>query len=298
VRREFWAAVGVFALCTLPIFYWNAKHGWITATHLKERGKLQSSFGIHPGEFLQFFSEQLLVWSPLLFLAMLGVAVEGLWKWRQMDAPRRYLLCLFWSVFGFYTVLAINDNGEANWTVTALIGGILLLSQRAGELFAVSPSWKKYGGTAWALGLVMTVVMHSTGLLPFPQKLDPLNRARGWQQLAAQVEPHVAAHPDAPIVGNKYQTCSVLSFYLPGRPTTYMPPADHIQNQFSFWPTFDPVRTREVVYVTDDVKWSLKETCPELLAHYPVETLLGEIPIRHRDHTIRSFQVYLLRKSE
>ncbi len=48
------------------------------------------------------------------------------------------------------------------------------------------------------------------------------------------------------LIGNKYQTASMLSFYLkdpriedPGHPPVYIPESQDIQNEFSFWPRYD-----------------------------------------------------------
>ena len=48
------------------------------------------------------------------------------------------------------------------------------------------------------------------------------------------------------LIGNEYQTSSMLSFYLkdkrnegPGHPPVYIPESQDIQNQFSFWPRYD-----------------------------------------------------------
>jgi 4-amino-4-deoxy-L-arabinose transferase-like glycosyltransferase len=296
-RPEFWLALGVFVLCITPIFYWNQHHGWITATHLKQRGKLESHFSLHPGEFLEFLLHQALVWSPFLFAAMMAVATWSLARWREMDEARRFALCLFWPIFGFYLILALNDDGEANWTATGLIGGILLLAPASLEWEKRSATWLTACRAGWSVGLIMTLALHFTGPLHLPPKADPLNRTRGWVELAAGVQTWIdRVQPDI-LVGNKYQTSSILSFYLPGRPTTYMPHANRILNQYSFWPGYDTARVSRVLFVTDDLGWKMEEGWPLFSAEFPSQEVLTEIPIVRNGKELRRFRLYLLKKS-
>ena len=85
------------------------------------------------------------------------------------------------------------------------------------------------------------------------------------------------------LIGNKYQTASLLSFYLPekrvegpGHPPVYIPESPDIESEFTFWPKYDdfveapkPVNPdtqyyteeqgvnlfigRNALYITDDI---------------------------------------------
>jgi len=75
LRREFkrpglYCLLGAFALCMLPAIIWNAQHAWITLTHLRSRGSLDQSFGLHPRELLGFLAVHFFFFSPLLFLGL------------------------------------------------------------------------------------------------------------------------------------------------------------------------------------------------------------------------------------
>jgi hypothetical protein len=74
---------------------------------------------------------------------------------------------------------------------------------------------------------------------------------RGWQTIAEQIGGLRAEMEDKLktkvfLIGNKYQTASMLSFYLPekrvegpGHPPVYIPESQDMQNEFSFWPRYD-----------------------------------------------------------
>ena len=74
---------------------------------------------------------------------------------------------------------------------------------------------------------------------------------QGWQTIAEAVDKFRADFENKLgtkvfLIGNEYQTASMLSFYLknkrsegPGHPPVYIPESQDIQNEFSFWPRYD-----------------------------------------------------------
>src|SRR3979409_223485 len=69
LRREFkrpglYSLLTAFAICTLPPIIWNAQHAWITLAHLRSRGSLDHSFGVHPRELLGFLLVHFFFFSP------------------------------------------------------------------------------------------------------------------------------------------------------------------------------------------------------------------------------------------
>ncbi|MEM6886354.1 MAG: glycosyltransferase family 39 protein, partial [Verrucomicrobiota bacterium] len=112
-QSTFWTMVVTCFLSLLPTIIWNKRHDWITLQHLLERGKLSSddSFTFKFNELTQFFSEQALVYSPLLWISILGAAVYILKqlftskgsKLNSDEAPERstawkLLTCLFFPL--------------------------------------------------------------------------------------------------------------------------------------------------------------------------------------------------------
>ena len=87
--------------------------------------------------------------------------------------------------------------------------------------------------------------------IPFPYGLDPSSKLAGWKTLAEAVDKFRANFENKIgakvfMIGDKYQTSSLLSFYLkdkhvegPGHPPVYIPESQDIENEFSFWPRYD-----------------------------------------------------------
>ena len=80
LRREFkrpgvYLLIAMFVLCTIPPIVWNAQHAWITLAHLRSRGNLERGFGFHPAEMLSFLGQHFIVYSPLLFLALISISL-------------------------------------------------------------------------------------------------------------------------------------------------------------------------------------------------------------------------------
>jgi hypothetical protein len=96
-----------------------------------------------------------------------------------------------------------------------------------------------WGGVALGVALIETIALHQTAWLHLPARKDPLDRARGWSQLAAQVAETQSAQGAQFVIARTYMTASLLSFYLPGRPFVYLPPTKEVSNQFSIWPGYN-----------------------------------------------------------
>ena len=87
--------------------------------------------------------------------------------------------------------------------------------------------------------------------IPLPYDLDANSRMQGWQTIAEAIDKFRVDFENKLgakvfLIGNEYQTSSMLSFYLkdkrsegPGHPPVYIPESQDIQNEFSFWPRYD-----------------------------------------------------------
>src|SRR4051812_1270075 len=69
-RSGLYFLLGTFALSLIPPLIWNAQHAWITLSHLRSRGGLDEPAGLRPLEMLGFLGGHFLIFSPLLFLAV------------------------------------------------------------------------------------------------------------------------------------------------------------------------------------------------------------------------------------
>ncbi len=240
-----------FLVWTLPVILWNHEHGWITVTHLKERGNLDeaSSMGLNPGQFLQFLGGHLGVYSPLIFAGMLWALVVATLRFFRSES-QAFLVAFSLPIIALYFALSFNEAGELNWTAPGFISvGVLLafhfqqcdLRNRAKSILryaalgiamllsltAMNTDTLRRLGLAWSYGTDETQPKPTAGdLLSQPSRIlanagDFSARLRGWKTSAAAVAEIVNGTREnfggEPVflIANRYQTAAALAYYLP-----------------------------------------------------------------------------------
>jgi hypothetical protein len=134
--------------------------------------------------------------------------------------------------------------------------------------------------------------LHETRWLNLPRGYDPLDRARGWESFGSVIHQVRLVHQPDVLIGNKYQTASLLSYYLPDRPTTYIPHSKRIENQFSFWPTYTVKPGTKALFVTDN-----REGIPdELLAEFSRAQSVHMFDTTEHGRKLTHYDVFLLQK--
>jgi len=277
-----------FCVAILPIVWWNVHTGWIHAGALHSRSGVSTSFQIRPFELLRFIGGQIAVLSPLIGIGLIVAVVETCRK-NHRDTNARFLLshCLpIYAVFGFFS---LNHAGKENWMAPALIAGIVVLTTYWRALVARKPLWRR--GVAVALGLacVLTLVLHNTDYLRLPSKYEPLRRAQGWADFTAHVQRARLEHHTDLLIGNHYSQASMMQFYLPGHPTTYLPEEPYGQNQFTLWPTYQAAEHPRALFVTDKTD-PLPESLKREFTHCDV---VDDFWSQHQGRDMTHFIIYL-----
>lgn len=255
LRTGFWSMLWTFFICTIPVIVWNSRHAWITLIHLRSRGNLNTGFGLHPSQTLNFIGAQFGVYSPLILAGMLA----ALW-WARTEAAHKFkprFLALFaLPLLVMYGALALKSAGQPNWTAPAFVSLGILAVAMWHEAAQQEPWKRKFAACALAVGAVMSFAVLSTDVIrsagvSFPYKFDPSSRLRGWKTAAIAVNDFrkkFESESGKPVflIGNKYQTAALLSFYLPdqrvegpGHPPVYIPESQDIESEFAFWPRYD-----------------------------------------------------------
>jgi len=228
--------IGIFVLLALPIVFWNAFYGWITAMHVFEGGDLNRGFQLNWGKFAGFWLLQAIVVSPLLFVLMLMGAIRPV-STKFGDEGKKYLLTLFWPLFLAYAWISFNKTANGNWTAPALVAGLLLGSSWAVQKWDEKKIlWRWVMGVGLLIGFVETALLHD--FLPLHFKNNPLDRAKGWADLAGEAEKVRKRIGADFIVADEYQTASLLSFYLPDQPRAFTPDWPQMMTQYSIWPSY------------------------------------------------------------
>jgi 4-amino-4-deoxy-L-arabinose transferase-like glycosyltransferase len=279
----------VVGLCLVPVIYWNWEHQWPTLRFLTHRGALDEKAHFRPLDVLVFLGGQAAVISPIIFVALIVVLFWPGLKTADDTGQTRFLLALFLPLFLLYFLLSFQKASQANWPAAAYVGGFIFLATKWDALMERGRNGtkesepeiaakrrkkhKKWGWARWlaiaglAVALMETAGLQETGWLNLPPGKDPLDRVRGARDLAAQVSAIETETGVKVVIANAYMTASLLSFYLPGQPDTYMPLSSAPYNQLILWPTYREVHPHEdAIFVseTNRIPNSLKDDFPDI----------------------------------
>src|SRR5213596_3727272 len=190
-RPGLYSLLGVFAVCTVPPIVWNQQHAWITLVHLRSRGSLEHGFGFHPAEVLSFLGQHLLVYSPILFLALAWGVIAS---WRRVNQQFKVLFLMWFGlpIFLFYLLLSLNKAAAPNWDGLAFLGFGLLAVHFWWEKLEASVTLRLGAVVAIMVGLTMSVVALDTDVVRSAgynlERPDPSNRMRGWKSATSALE--------------------------------------------------------------------------------------------------------------
>jgi 4-amino-4-deoxy-L-arabinose transferase-like glycosyltransferase len=259
--RKMFVMCAAFAISILPILWWNIETGWVHAIALHSRSGVTNKFEIHPNELLKFLGGQFGVVSPLIMAGMVWASVALLWR-KHADLRVRFLLSQFLPLYGLFAFFSLNKAGQPNWAAPALVAGIIFTVVYWREIVARHRAWRWGVGAAFGVALLMTVVMHNTEPvwilvdrvtdgLHMRRIPDPLRRAQGWTEFAEHVQAAREKYHTNLLIGNHYSQASMMAFYLPDQPVTYLPPAQYGESQFTLWPGYKLEPDTRALYVTD-----------------------------------------------
>jgi 4-amino-4-deoxy-L-arabinose transferase-like glycosyltransferase len=269
-----WICVGLAAVCTLPILYWNSIHGWVGLFHVGSLAGMGAQ------------TEPRLRWTgPLIFLGTQFAVLLGLWfvawvramwanrPWHETDGQRRYLWWMSFGTFATFLAFSITTNGgEANWPLPAYLAGMVLTAGWLVEEDRRATGWYRtlFRGSviaACCIGLALTVILYQpqrltkvlASTVPEPldanamqvRRYDPTCRLRGWHVLAELVDREVdrlrSEGKAVIVVGGNWWLPGELAFYSKRKPEIYSVglALGCRHSQHEFWrpnPVADPER--------------------------------------------------------
>jgi hypothetical protein len=204
----------VTGLLVAPHFAWNAANDFQTVGHTVDNANLGGDL-FNPENALKFFIDQLGVFGPVSFLALLaGLAGWGLKDARGGDAAR-WLLCFVLPVLVFILGQAVLSRAHANWAATAFPGASLLVAGWfAGQRAVVWSSLAVNTLVAAVFLIVPQLTLAQTRALGID---NALKRTRGWDVAAGQVFAEAERLGATAVLVDERETWHGLDFYSQAR---------------------------------------------------------------------------------
>jgi 4-amino-4-deoxy-L-arabinose transferase-like glycosyltransferase len=200
-----WTALAVAHLVSLPVYLWNARHGWASFRYQLMGRAADSRFA--PDDLLGFLASQAVILLPVAFGAFAWAAGRELVRFgRERSLPPRASFLFSFSAPLVATCLALSVVTwvKSNWPMPAYVTGLILA---AGVVGRRAVRWHAATGAALLAAAAIQIVW-------YPVPVRSHDTWMGWRELAAEVEELAARHPEAFVfAADGYKTTAELRFY-------------------------------------------------------------------------------------
>lgn len=207
-----WLTLIVTGLIILPNLGWNLAHDFPTLRHTADITLArQTQHGL--ADLLGFIAAQ---WAGLGFLlgVLLIAALIPAFKSLRQAGPGQLLLCFCLPLWALACIQAARGGANANWAAPALLPACLLL-----VAYACQQGRQRLLLWGIALNLALTALAYHApqwlrALPPSYAKLNPFQRASGWDALAAQIRPLLSARPNTPLLADNRTLLAHFAYEL------------------------------------------------------------------------------------
>lgn len=310
-----YVALGIHAICALPVLIWNSQHGWITVRHVAETGGAGRPWHPTLKYFLDFVGSEFGLLNPVFCVAMVWAMIM-FWRRFRHHPLMTYFFSMGVPVIVIYTLQSARSRILPNWIAPAVLPLFCLMviywDMRWRLGVARIKGWLV---TGLVLGFTMVLVGHDTNLIPrllhyrLPVNLDPLHRVREWDETAkviGQVRDELLTEGKPVfIILQHYSMTGEVSFYLPeakagvlnGSPIAYYQSSEVPENQFYFWPGYTDRKGENAIYVTElDRDDPVPEKPPiRLQSEFDSITDLGVRNVMYEGRLVRPLQFFACR---
>jgi 4-amino-4-deoxy-L-arabinose transferase-like glycosyltransferase len=240
-RPGFWIAAVLGLLFIGPVLWWNGQHGWITLEHTKHHFDSSSTptFSKWLGRIGENIGLQALVYTPMLFIAMIAALWCAFRGFRRLSRPMRYLWLCAGPALACFALLALRQRINPNWPAAFFVPAIILAA--AWMLERGREGWRR-----WSLRIAcgMTVIIHVALIVAMSTDLKTINKVaslRGWREVGIEADAWLQKMPELEntfvmAVGHRYHA-AWMAFYMPSHPRIYRWEASGVpQSQYEVWP--------------------------------------------------------------
>lgn len=216
-----------------PVIYWNSQHQWLSFAY-QFYGRHNHSLHLDVVTFFTFLGAQLLLVSPIFFVAFMVIAFKSYTK-----RINRLLLCFGLPPLLIFAIIGLFTSVQPGW---ALLSYIPLLIIFAGNASAY------YKTTVWGilttllLCLFIIVQTYYPILRIKPLKDDITSDFYGWNFVAIDVKQFMQKYNQSGswfLFAPNYQLTSQMAFALENKYTVYSL-ADH-DEEYKFWQDETPL---------------------------------------------------------
>ena len=237
---RFWAACVLGLLFMIPVVKWNQEHGWITVEHTKHHFDSEKlSFGRWISRLGENIGLQALLYTPVLFSALVMVLWRHLRAFAAMSRAQRYVWVFAAPVLAVFAVMALLQRINPNWPAAFFVPAIVLAA--AWLAGAEGASWRR-----WSLRVAagITLVLHLALLAVMITPLRTIKKVaslRGWREAGVEAQVWLEKMPRKEntfvlALGHRYHA-AWMAFYMPSHPRVYRWEVTGVpQSQYEVWP--------------------------------------------------------------
>jgi undecaprenyl-diphosphatase len=303
----------VALLLTLPVVFWNIRHGGASLKHVAHQTGASGGALSH-GNIGEFVASQVLVVGPILAVMMGFAVVYSFTSTSPHRSKLIYLSSIGLCFFGLTLLSSLFAKVQVNWPAPAYFTLMILTAYWLGTRLQTMQSWRPWCGWFWAtvfFGLVLTPIAHDPGLvLPtmsrisraIPKRLrfeagGLVTKLVGWRVLGDHVSDQLdKLGPGAIVMCDDYMQAAETAFYVRGQPRTYYAGSYYADakrmTQYDMWPDrrldAPELLGRNVVYVGKG-----GPVPPDIARAFDRLEQLPEVPVVVRGVTVRTFKTWI-----
>lgn len=235
-RWHTWTAAGIAAILFLPHIMWQFTNGLPSVSyHLFER----NAFGYKPNFTLEYILGQIALAGPFIGWLVLYAAFR-----KKAEDP--FTKILSWTTIGVFAIFlfaTFKGRAEANWTIPAYIGLIVLAHQWLVE----KPNWQKWIYRFFLPTMIIALIVRVYMILdikPLPFfKKDEFHKNPEW---AAAIKEKADGTPV--VFMDSYQRASKYWFYA-GDTSFSLNTVHYRRSNYNFWPLEERLQGKKVMIV-------------------------------------------------